>query len=366
MEKRNRLTTDEMLRLLLEQMTDFALILVDAEGQVVDWFAGAEQIFGYSAEEMRGRSLRVLFTPEDNERGISELELRIASSDGSAQDDRWQVRKDGMRIWASGMLMPLRDAAGNVVGFAKLLRNRTDLRERLETLENRVAALKAVDERRNVLMGTVAHELRNSLGPLLLQLAMLESADTAPLKPIERQIDLLRRLIEDLLDLTRLRTGKFQLQLTSIDLRDVLRQVAASRQPVLGQRRHRFQLLLPDAVMPVEADAVRLEQVTGNLLDNAIKFTPDGGDIWLKATIEEDQAVFRVRDSGVGISAEMLPQVFELFTQDAVSLDRSSSGLGIGLSVVKELVTLHGGSVEVRSDGRDKGSEFTVRLPLSQ
>lgn len=362
---------DELLGLLLEQTQQHALIFLDPQGRIIGWLAGSERIFGYTAQEILGESSSRLFTPEDIERGMPELELEIASRDGQAEDDRWQVRKDGARFWASGVLIPLRRADGTLVGLGKILRNRTDQKARIDTLENKVEALTKADERKNLFLSTLAHELRNPLTPLanavdLIRLMVPDTPDLAfAITPIRRQVEFIQRLVDDLLDVTRIGAGKVQLQKEKVDLNALLDGVAETCRPQIEQRRQDLQIIQPPVPITLKADPTRLSQVVVNLLNNASKYTNEGGHIWLKATLEEDEAVVRVTDTGIGISAEMLPRIFEMFTQEETARAKAPGGLGIGLSLVKDLVTLHGGKVLVRSDGRDKGSEFTVRLPLA-
>jgi two-component system CheB/CheR fusion protein len=354
-------TSEELLRLLLEQNRDHAIILLDPAG-VVGWLPGAEAVFGYAADEMIGRPISVLFTPEDRDRGAHEHELAVARGDGRAEDDRWQVRKDGTRIWAGGVLIPLRDPAGEVVGFGKVLRDRTDVKAQIDALANAA-------ERHKLSLGTLAHELRNPLAPItsaveLIRLTPGTEAVVGPLARIERQVEAIRRLVDDMMEATRAGVGKIKLHLKTVHLEDVLNGAAEACRPLAEKRRQDFKVLLLPGPTVVEADPDRLHQVAMNLLTNAIKYTPEGGGVWLKATVEGDDAVFRVEDNGVGIAPEMLPRIFDLFTQEPESADQAEGGLGLGLSVVKELVALHGGTVQVRSEGRGKGSEFAVRLPL--
>jgi signal transduction histidine kinase len=185
-----------------------------------------------------------------------------------------------------------------------------------------------------------------------------------PLKVIERQVQALGRLVDDLLDLSRIGAGKMELKKKTIALQDIVQRAVESAGPLLRGRRHELHVLLPPAPLLVEADPDRLVQVFVNLLNNAGKYTPRHGRIWVKGTVEGEEAVIHVKDSGIGIPHDVLPRIFEMFTQAESARPHSEGGLGIGLTVVKQFVTLHGGSVQVRSEGPDKGSEFTVRLPL--
>jgi signal transduction histidine kinase len=265
----------------------------------------------------------------------------------------------------------LRDVAGKVIGFGKLLRNSTDLKEQIETLRNRAEELVRADEHKNLFLSTVSHELRNPLAPLSNALQLIRAIRPNdegllyPIKLIERQVEFIRRLVDDLLDVTRISVGKVQLELEPIDLRDVVTRAVESTRPLISQRRHSLVQHLLDAPLIVNADADRLEQVFINLLTNAAKYTPEGGRIEIRASTGQTEAWVHFRDNGIGIPTEMLPHVFELFTRGEIAAEQAKEGLGIGLSLVKQLVELHGGSVQVRSEGQAKGSEFTVRLPLA-
>jgi PAS domain S-box-containing protein len=354
--------TEVLLRMLAEQTTEHAIILLDCEGRIAWWNRGAREIFGQPSA--------VLFPPEDVAGGIPEHEIAVAESDGAAQDDRWMSRRDGSRFWATGALTAVRDAKGQLLGFGKILRNRTDLREQLETLKNQVEASAAVSNSKDLFLSTLSHELRNPLAPLTNAVHLIRATAPPtpeleyPLKIIERQVDSIRRLVDDLLDLSRIGAGKVELKKVSTPIHEILHRATESAAPLIRERRHKLEMLLPRAPILVEGDPHRLEQVFVNLINNSAKYTPEGGRIWVKGTTEGDEAVVHIEDDGIGIPHGMLPHIFELFTQVESARSQSQGGLGIGLSLVKNLVTLHGGSVQVRSDGPGKGSEFSVRLPL--
>jgi signal transduction histidine kinase len=266
-------------------------------------------------------------------------------------------------------MIALRDDDGQLQGFGKILRNRTDLREQFDTLRNRVESADESGRRKDAFISMLAHELRNHLAPLYAAAHVIRTIAGSPkvdypLRVIDRQLEGLRRLVDDLLDLSRIGTGKIDLILGTVSLHDVVTQAIETMQPLICEREHSVEVLFPPTPMLVEADASRLEQVFVNLINNAAKYTPRGGHIWIEGAIEDQEAVVHVMDNGVGIPHEMLPRIFDLFTQVEAARSRSEGGLGIGLSLVKNLVTMHGGSVQVRSDGPGRGSEFTVRLPL--
>lgn len=359
----------QLRRLLPDQMEEHAVILLDPSGRVVAWLSGAERIFGYSAAEVIGQPASMLFSPEDIEKGMPEFERKTAAQDGHAEDDRWMLRKDGLRFWANGVLSPLRNSAGQLIGFGKILRNRTDLKGQIEGLEKRIGSLEKTDERKNAFIATLSHELRNPLFSLFNALELLRHSTPATegttfaLSTIERQIEAMRRLIDDLLEMTRIGVGKVQLTKRHVALGEIVHAAVDICRRSIDERTHELKLVFPDDMVTVDADPDRMQQVFVNLLQNAAKYTEFGGNIWVKLYVEGREAVVKVEDTGIGISPDILPRIFDLFTQAEFTSDRG--GLGIGLSVVKDLVTLHGGSVQVRSDGIGKGSEFTVRLPLA-
>ncbi|WP_119157138.1 PAS domain-containing sensor histidine kinase [Caldimonas tepidiphila] len=363
---------DRLLELWLRQTQDHALILMDLDGRVRHWLGAAERIFGYTATEMIGQGGDILFTEEDRQRGLPVLELQEALHSPRADDDRWHVRRDGTRIWVSGSAVALRDAHGQAIGFAKVVRDHTDKRTYVETLENRLRELANAKAYKEVAVTTLAHELRNPLAPLFnaVQLIRLTPACTEaiahPLKIIERQLDALRRLVDDLADAGRAATGKLRLHPERIDLGVLLDDLASGLRPQFEARGLALHLLVPPAPILVELDRGRFQQAVTNLLTNALRYTPSGGQVWLKATVEASQVVVRVLDTGVGLAPETLPHIFELFTRAPSAESLEPDGMGIGLALVKQIAELHGGSVEVRSEGPGKGSEFSLRLPLEQ
>jgi signal transduction histidine kinase len=252
------------------------------------------------------------------------------------------------------------------VAFGKIVRDRTDVKEQLETLRNRAAELGALAQRKDVFIATLSHELRNPLAPLAnaVQIIRLGGEVEYAVKVIERQMAVLQRLVDDTLDLSRVGAGKVELQREPLALGPLLRDAVESCRAAIDKRGHRVDIVLPDAEICIEGDPQRLHQVFVNLITNAAKYTPPGGRIWVKGTVEGEEAVARVEDTGEGIPQDMLPTIFELFTQVGNTRRHAEGGLGIGLALVKNLVTLHGGSVQVKSAGSGKGSEFSVRLPL--
>jgi PAS domain S-box-containing protein len=232
-------------------------------------------------------------------------------------------------------------------------------------------ALRVADRRKDEFMAVLAHELRNPLAPIRNAVHVLkvcrgdDTRSTWARSIIERQVDQMSRLLEDLLDVTRIARGKLEVRRDRIELAEPLERAIETSRPLLDAHGHRFEAQLAEQPLPVEGDAPRLAQVFANLLNNAAKYTDRGGVVRLVAGIEDGQAVVRVQDNGMGIDAAMLPHLFRMYTQAAPARERAPGGLGIGLSLVSGLVQMHGGSVEAHSPGAGQGSEFVVRLPLA-
>lgn len=362
---------DLLLRLLPEQHRDHALILLDEKGLIVAWLMGSQKMFGYQTNEVLGLNFELLFTPEDRTRRIPQGEIEISSKYGRQENDRWLVRKDGLRIWVSGILTCLKDHEGKIAGFSKLLRDRTDLKEHIDLLRNKVRALEAENQQKTIMMGTLAHELRNPLGALsnatqLIEISYPQDSRLAPtIQLIKRQVRYLSTLIEDLLETVRLQTGKVALQTQPVDLYSLLCGAIENVSAATREKQQKIELLLPEPPITLNVDPTRLNQVFSNLLSNASKFSGNSATIWVKVMTENDEVSVRIEDQGRGIPPDLLPRLFELFTQGETS-GHQSAGLGLGLSIVKQYVELHGGSVQARSEGVGRGSEFIVRLPLER
>ena len=359
----------ELVGRWLDQAKDHALVLLDAKGIVIGWLAGAETILGFTTEEAIGRHIAFIFTPEDKTKGMPDHELLVAARDSHAEDSRWHVRRDGTRIWVSGAVTAVRTPDKEVLGFVKLMRDMTDQREHFERFENEVAQLGEARDKTHTFLNTLGHELRNPLGVLsnthlILQKLVTEERSARVVDQLGRQVAVLRRLADDLMDVSRLELGKVAIERRRVDLRAVLREAVQGVQDAVEQKSHRLELLVPPSELPVEVDPQRIQQVVLNLLGNAIKYTPDGGSIWVQASQEGNEYVCRVQDTGIGIQPDLLPKVFELFSQAPEGRDLAGGGIGVGLAMVRQLVELHGGTVQAKSPGAGKGSEFVFRLPV--
>ncbi|WP_439627734.1 hybrid sensor histidine kinase/response regulator [Gemmata sp.] len=480
----------ELFRVLVETTKDYAVFVTDLDGRVVTWNAGAERVLGYAGAEILGESSFVTFTPEDRARGVPGEELRAALRDGRASDDRWHLRKDGTRIWVSGVMVLLRDGAGGPRAFAKVMRDFTGAKlaaeslreseerlrvaldaaqmgtwlwripadeqilddslrrlmglapgEEVKTLEGflravhgedrdrvrgeferclregggfnvefRVTwpdgtvhwlrdqgrafpdpggrplfmagaamditdrkatedALRDADRRKDEFLALLAHELRNPLAPVRNGLQVLRRSPDRAVRErsqemMDRQLSHMVRLIDDLLDVSRITRNKMELRRERVALADVVGSAVETARPAIDAARHDLTVALPAEPVELDADLTRLAQVFGNLLTNSAKYTPPGGRIALSAERHGRTVAVSVRDTGAGIPEESLSRIFDMFSQIDRSLERSTGGLGIGLALVKGLVEMHGGTVAAESPGPGLGCTFTVRLPV--
>jgi PAS domain S-box-containing protein len=477
---------EDLYRRSIEEVKDYAIFMTDPGNLVVSWNLGAERILGYREAEITGQSAALFFTPEDRARGEHERELATAAAEGRAEDERWHVRRDGTRFWASGVVTPVRSNGGTLLGFTKVMRDMTE-RRRLEeerdrffklsvdmlciagldgylrrvnpafghtlgyteeellsapvfdfvhpedrdatvadyeklargepttNLENRfrckdgsyrwvgwsyfpvpeeglaygvgrdmterkriheVLTLRAEElEQANRIkdefLATLSHELRTPLTAMLgwsrmLRSGQLDEAGRArAVQVIERNAEAQSKLIEDLLDVSRIITGKLRMEVQPVVLAPVVETAVNGLRPAAEAKRLRLDSSLDPAAGPVMGDPARLQQVVTNLLSNAIKFTPEGGRVEVRLERSGERARLVVSDTGVGIRPEALPHVFERFHQADSSNTRAHGGLGLGLAIVRHLVESQGGSVSAESEGEGLGAVFTVDLPLA-
>jgi signal transduction histidine kinase len=294
----------------------------------------------------------------------------LKDSQGYNEQEIVIERPDGGRRIALAHANPIHDESGRVVGAVNILVDITERRRAEDELRRHAEALQEADRRKTEFLAMLAHELRNPLAPIRNSLQILrvgnhDGAAVAKARAVmDRQLGHMVRLIDDLLDLSRITKGKIELRRERIALASAVQDAVEVSRPLLEERCHEFSLRLPHQPVYVDADRTRLAQVFANLLNNAAKYTDKGGHVSLTVERHGSDAVVTVKDDGAGMPANLLPRVFDVFTQGDRSLERSQGGLGIGLSLVRGLVEMHGGRVEARSDGPGKGSEFIVRLPV--
>jgi two-component system CheB/CheR fusion protein len=376
----SRRRAEQTMRLVTESTRDYAILTFDLEGRITTWNLAAERVFGYTESDAVGRSVAVLFTPEDLNAGVLDEEMRLAHEDGRAEDERWHVRKDGSRLYCSGITTPLYEN-GRLNGYGKIARDLTGSKraEHEREMQLRIEAAgraeaQAANELKDEFLAVMSHELKNPLNLIQLNAELLARVPEARALPVvARAADTIRRavrsqaqIIDDLLDLSRAKTGKLGLERTPVDWSETIRMIAAAMHDDVRAKPLQLTLELPGEPVIVDADRVRVEQIVWNLLSNAVKFTPPEGRIDVRLAVDGDFARFEVADTGRGMPPEFLPHAFDMFRQAEANGLRRHGGLGIGLGLVKHVAEAHGGRVEVRSEGLDLGTTLTVWLPLHQ
>jgi PAS domain S-box-containing protein len=355
--------SEERFRLLVDCVKDYAIFMLDPQGYVVSWNAGAARIKGYTREEIVGRHFSLFYVPEEAAAGKPARELAIARQLGHVEDEGWRVRKDGSTFWANVTITAVHDESNRLRGFAKVTRDLTERRQREE--------LERSGERMREFLATLAHELRNPLAPVrnavgVMQLetglspAMMHSRDL-----IDRQVTHLTRLVDDLLDVGRIMSDKIELRVGRVDLGELMTRAIEAARPFTDAHEQLVVPHVPDEPVSIRGDMTRLVQVLQNLLHNASKFSPAGSRIDVTGRIDYRMAVLEVRDSGCGIPAQSLDKIFQLFAQEKAAQNSGEGGLGIGLTLCKSLVEMHGGSIFASSEGLGCGSTFTLSLPLA-
>ncbi len=361
------LAAARLLAAIVESSED-AIVSKSLNGIIQTWNVAAERLFGYTAEQAVGRHISLLFPADRAEE--EEIIARIRGGERVKHFDTVRVRSDGQHIPVSLTISPIKDEVGRIVGASKIARDITDRKESEKRHYDLMAELKQADKRKDEFLATLAHELRNPLATIRNSLELIRHAkgdselieDTR--RTMERQMTQMVRLVEDLMDVNRISQNKLQLRKERIDLAAVVQSAVETSRPLIEQCGHQLTVTMPQQPILLDGDLTRLAQVFANLLTNAAKYTEPGGRIWLIAERVGSNAVVKVKDTGIGIPAEALPTLFEMFTQVGRSLEWSQGGLGIGLTLVKHLTEMHGGTVEAHSDGPSKGSEFTIRLPV--
>jgi two-component system, chemotaxis family, CheB/CheR fusion protein len=341
--------------------SDDAIVSKTMDGVITSWNSGAERLFGFTAAEALGQSIYIVIPDERKNEEVMILE-RLRRGERIDHFQTVRRAKDGTLIDVSLTISPIRNEAGQLVGASKVARDIT-LQKRAQR------ELQEADTKKNEFIALLAHELRNPLGPIRHAANILRARTPTPdelqwaTKIIDRQTEHMTRLVDDLLDVARITRGTIELRREPVDIADVLKAAVEASSALIERHHQQLRVTPPATPLYVEGDVTRLTQIVANLLDNAAKYTDAGGRIWLSAERDGEDAVIRVKDTGIGISAELLPRIFDMFTQSALPLERAQGGLGVGLSLVDRLVKLHGGTVSAHSSGPGQGSQFTVRLP---
>lgn len=376
--------SEEHLRMVLENAREYAIFTTDTERCITGWNLGAERLLGYTEQEALGRLADMIFTEEDRNAGLPAQEAAMALDEARAGDDRFHLRKDGRLFWASGAMMVMHDAEGRNMGFVKILRDQTGARRDQEALEQSRAelvaalrekeaaraALEAANAAKDQFLAVLSHELRTPLTPAVMALQLLSRRTDMPeeaqaaLRLIHRSIRLESRLIDDLLDLTRIARGTLQLNHEPVDMHQVIRSACEICEADLREKAQQLTLDLDAPESRIMGDSRRLQQVVWNLLKNASKFTSAQGHVKLSTRLDGGRFLMVITDDGVGIDADTLPRIFDAFVQGGDWVAREYGGLGLGLAISKSTVEAHGGSIRVSSPGRGQGTTFVVELPL--
>jgi two-component system CheB/CheR fusion protein len=375
--------SEERMRLMIENASEYAIFSMDMDRLVTIWSAGAERLLGFAEKEILGKSADIIFTREDLAAGAAETEAQTARAEGRATDDRQHQRKDGSLFWASGATMLMRDADGRAVGFVKVLRDQSAVRQSQQALERSRAeltraleenegarrALEAADVAKDRFLAVLSHELRNPLASIASSAELLRAGRADPAAPerasqvVQRQAAAMKVLLDDLLDVSRLRLGRLELRRAEVTLATVVEMALEATRPLVEAARHKLSVTLPPEQVTLDADPLRLSQVMSNLLSNAVKYTPQGGRIDLEAILApEGEVVITVGDNGIGMEAAEIDRMFDLFSQSPDALERASGGLGIGLALARSIIEMHGGWIRATSPGPGKGSEFKIGM----
>jgi PAS domain S-box-containing protein len=380
----------EIFQLLVSSVRDYAIFMLDPEGNIATWNPGAERIKGYKPEEIIGRHFSTFYPEEDNRNGKPARELEIAKRDGSVEDEGWRLRKDGTRFWANVVITAVHDRSGRLRGFAKVTRDITERKEAEETrkalLEQREARLQAEEDRRRAeasyrvaqeanrakdeFLMTLSHELRTPMTAILGWARLLPTMSyedplfREAINSIATGAKLQARLIDDILDVSRIVSGKLRLAPETVEVSRLIMNAVDAVNPTADAKDIAITTSLAPGLATIVVDTTRIQQVIWNLLANAVKFTPRGGAVQVAARRTASHVQIDVTDTGEGIDPQFLPHVFEPFRQAETPQTRVHGGLGLGLSIVRYIIEAHGGSVSAESEGRGKGATFSVTLPV--
>lgn len=357
--------SEERFRLLVDRVQDYAVFMLNPDGIVTSWNIGASRIKGYEASEIIGKHFSRFYSAEDIEKGAPWNELAIAREQGRVEEEGWRIRKDGSRFWARVVVTAMHDSEGRLRGFAKVTQDLTQ-RRHSEALE---LAAKSIND----FIAVLAHELRNPLAPirnaavLLKGIASDDPAHEVLRQAIDRQSAQLARLVDDLLDISRITRGTLAINRLRTSVGDIVARAVEAVCPAVDAARQRLELNLPAEPVFVEADEVRLTQALTNILGNAARYTDAGGRITVNVSVEGgnglSSVLIAVQDTGHGIEPELIGSIFGMFVQGRDPANRAGAGLGVGLALARTIVELHHGTLEARSEGAGKGSEFLLRLP---
>ena len=360
--------SEEAFRLLVEGVKDYAIFMLDPQGHVSTWNAGAERIKGYSAPEIIGQHFSRFYPPEEVAAGKPARELEIARETGKYEEEGIRLRKDGSEFWANVLITALYDETGRLRGFSKVTKDVTERRRADEALRAAKEQAEQASRAKDQFMAVLSHELRTPLTPILATVSFVEKRSDVPedvrveIGALRRNVELETRLVNDLLDMTRLGRGKVVLHPEVVDALGAIHHAVQNVQKEIEQKELDLTLSLRARNPYIWGDPDRIQQVLVNLLQNAVKFTPREGSVTVRCTNDGLSVRIEVKDTGVGIDPEVLPRLFSPFEQGERTVTRKFGGLGLGLSIAKSLVDMHKGTLTAASDGSGKGASFVLTL----
>jgi PAS domain S-box-containing protein len=364
--------SEERFRLLVQSVRDYAIFMLDPDGRVMSWNAGAERINGYTPEEIVGRHFSTFYPPADLEAGKPAWELETAARDGKFEEEGWRMRKDGSAFWASVLITSLRGADGKLIGFTKVTRDLTERRaaqERLMADERRIAEAEAASRARSEFLAAMSHELRTPINATLGYTELMEMEVAGPVTPQQRDyLARIRRtqqhllgIITDLLNYSRIEAGQMEYDLAPVPVAGIIETVLLMVEPqALAKNLALARGPCPPELMAL-ADRAKAEQIVLNLLGNAVKFTPAGGTVTIGCQVEGARVAITVADTGEGIPEDQQASIFEPFVQLGRSLTSGHEGTGLGLAISRDLARAMGGDLSVRS-APGEGAVFTLAL----
>ena len=361
--------TEEQFHMLVESVEEYAIYMLDPTGNIVTWNSGAQKMKQYTAEEIIGKNFACFYTAEDVAAEKPQRNLRRATRKGRLRDQGLRVRKDGSTFHAEVILRAMRDSAGELRGFSKVTRDITEQVRSREMAAEKIAAERA-SKAKDDFLAALSHELRTPLTPALAAATYLAD-NAAKLHPefvedvdiIKRNVQLQARLIDDLLDLTRVTRGKLELHFERVDAHALIPKTIDIAKTDIEKKKLKVSIRLDAEEHHIWADSVRIQQVFWNLINNAVKFTPPRGKIEILSSNDNcGRFQLQITDNGIGIEVERQASLFRPFEQADPSASRQFGGLGLGLAISRHLVDLHNGAIEVQSRGRSYGATFTVTL----
>jgi PAS domain S-box-containing protein len=372
-------TTEEMFKLLVSRVVDYAIFMLDPRGNVVTWNKGAERIKGYSSSEIVGRHFSRFYPAEDRRAGKPDRHLEAAARAGSVESEGWRIRKDGSRFWADVVITRLLDDAGTLRGFAKVTRDitvRREQEERRRVEEQRKAAhlkqharrMAALEKTKSDFLNLASHELRGPLAVVRGYISMIEHGDISPegipkvTSVIAAKVQQIHVLVEQMLEISRLENEASALEISRFDLVELV--AAELERACATAPGHSLRFSQPERSVLVAGDRQRLATLVTNLLDNAIKYSPSGGVVECAVSTRGSKACISVRDFGVGIDAEHRAELFRKFSRLPVPHNNAIQGMGLGLYLSSAIASAHGGTIAVESPP-DGGSRFTFMMPLA-